>query len=272
MSLADLHVHSTASDGELSPSDVVAKAASIGLSAIALTDHDTMDGLVEAQAAGSLHGVRVVPGIELSTEFGDTEIHILGYFIQPNRGILQSKLEQLREARCQRALEILRRLQNIGLSISWSQVLNHLEGRVVGRPHVARALVEAGYVQSVQEAFECYLERGRPAYVPRYKLSPQDAISLIHQSGGVTVLAHPGLLPDPSYLDTLLNLDWQGIETSHPDHSDEVKLNLRNIARANNLIATGGSDFHGCSRSYHGLGACGVDEKVVDALRSSCRF
>ncbi|HHT71389.1 MAG TPA: PHP domain-containing protein [Firmicutes bacterium] len=271
-SMADLHVHSTASDGKYTPTNIVALAASLGLSTIALTDHDTVDGLREAQAAGSLCGVQIVPGIELSTEHKGTEVHVLGYFIQPQRGALSAKLRQLRAARHRRAVEILRRLQSLGLPLSWDQIRNHLAGDVVGRPHIARALVNVGYVQSVQEAFDRYLKQGRPAYVPRYKLTPLQAIKLVHQSKGAAVLAHPGTLSDPSSLETLLELDWQGIEVFHPDHSDQVTAVLQHIAPKRNLVCTGGSDFHGNNLVGRNLGACTVNNAAVEALRRRCRF
>lgn len=270
--VADLHVHSTASDGELTPSSIVAKAASKGITALALTDHDTVDGLPEAHVAASIHGVTIVPGIELSTQYKNSEVHILGYFIQPDRDEFRLTIEQLRQARHQRAREILRQLNRLGMHLSWDQVLNHLKGGIVGRPHIARALVSAGYVQSVQEAFECYLEQDRPAYVPRYRLSPQEAIQLIHDSNGAAVLAHPGILAKPSYLPELLELNWQGIEVFHPDHTDEITNILQKIAQERNLIPTGGSDFHCDDCHCRNLGARVVNETVVLSLKRRCRF
>lgn len=269
---ADLHVHSTASDGELSPSEVVAKAASLGIATIALTDHDTVDGQQEAQLAGIQYGVQVIAGIELSAEYKQSEVHVLGYFIQPNQGSLKSKLEQLQQSRHKRALEMVQKLQSLGINLNWNQVKKYLQGSVVGRPHIARALVDIGSVRSVQEAFELYLKKGRPAYVPRYKLSPQEAIAMIHHSKGAAVMAHPGQLPDLSYLDELLQLDWQGIEVFHPDHNHETILNLQQIAKKHNLVATGGSDYHGSGRKYHNLGAYKVSKDVVETLKMRCQF
>jgi predicted metal-dependent phosphoesterase TrpH len=270
-SRADLHIHSTASDGKCTPRAIVAKAASIGLSIIALTDHDTIAGLEEAQAAGILHGIEVVPGIELSAQHEEVEVHVLGYFIQPHKKELTDKLEILKRARQKRALTILDRLQRLGLSIDWSQIKKHAAGEVIGRPHIARALVEAGGVPSVKAAFESYLNRGCPAYVPRYRLTPEEAITLIHKCKGAAVLAHPGQLPDLSCLGPLLEFNWQGIEIYHPDHSKEMRVALEGIADSQNLIVTGGSDFHGKDCGNRNLGACTTDITAVEMLRKGCQ-
>lgn len=270
---ADLHIHSTASDGQLTPADIVAKAASLGLTAISLTDHDTIDGLKEAKTAGLSYGIQVIPGIELSAQYLDLDVHILGYFIQYKQGVLRDELKKIRTSRHQRAVAILRRLRLLGMPLSWDQVRSYVTGDVVGRPHIARALVEAGYVPSVQAAFDNYLEHGCPAYVPRYKLTVQQAIDLIHSSKGAAVLAHPGLLPGLRYLGTLLKFNWQGIEVYHPDHTPKKVAILEHIAAKIGLISTGGSDFHGsnCTGSRD-LGSCVVDCIVVEQLKKTCQF
>ncbi|MGI6128705.1 MAG: PHP domain-containing protein [bacterium] len=268
---ADLHIHSTVSDGELSPTEIVARASSLGLSTIALTDHDTVDGIKEAYLAGEKYGIEVIAGVELSTDYQDSEVHILGYFIKPNQSLLCSKLEELRQHRHKRALEMVQKLQFLGLDLNWSQVKQHVQGDVIGRPHIARVMVDLGYVKSVSEAFALYLEKGRPAYVPRTKLSPKEAITLINQSKGVAVMAHPGLFPK-RYLGELLNLGWQGIEVFHPEHDQVTITNLQRVAKEYNLVPTGGSDFHGNSRKDRNLGTYVVSEEIVTELKARCLF
>lgn len=269
---ADLHVHSTASDGTLTPEAVVRAAHDLGLAAVALTDHDTVDGVEQGEEAGRRYGVTVIPGVELSTEMAGNEVHVLGYFISTRAKELRAVLASLRTERLQRARTMVKRLQDLGLSVSWAAVQAQAGGGAVGRPHVARALVAAGYAASVGEAFQRYLERGKPAYIPRAKLTPAQAIALVHQSGGAAVLAHPGLLSSPEALPAVLGLNWQGIEVFYPEHNRQVTEALLALARERGLVATGGSDFHEVKEGRPGLGACTVPQAVVMELKRRRRF
>jgi len=240
----DLHTHSSASDGLLSPEQLVRRAKAIGLSGIALTDHDTISGLAEALAAANECGLKLMPGVEISTEWRDNDVHILGYFVE-NKGPLPSLMEQARSARLRRIQDMVAKLMEIGIDLSFDEVVAIAgdEFEALGRPHIARVLVQKKVVADVPEAFSKYLERGRPAFVPRYKLSPEQAIKAIIGSGGVAVWAHPGELADKLILD-LTQAGLAGIEVYHPLHSDSVMAHLRDLARARSLVITGGSDAH----------------------------
>lgn len=270
--VADLHVHSTASDGVLTPEQVVAAAERQRLKAIALTDHDTLEGLLPAQAAGRALGIEVIDGVELSTEWRGEEVHVLGYFVSPGDGDLARVLARLRRARVERAQEMVKRLARLGLHLRWEEIRAQAGTESVGRPHIARALVQAGYVPTVKAAFELYLNRGCPAYVPRMKLTPAEAIALVQRSGGVAVLAHPGLLSRPEVLEELLPLGWQGVEVFYPQHSELVMAALLAIARDRGLVPTGGSDFHGEGHAGPSLGACTVSSQLVAELKKRRRF
>jgi len=241
----DLHTHSSASDGQDSPRELVRHAKERGLTGIALTDHDTCAGLADAIAAGLALGVAVLPGIELSAEWCDKDVHILGYWINQNNRQLTALTAKLRAERTNRIVETLERLGELGLPLTLSEVRDQSgrDGHSLGRPHVARALCKRGYVASFAAAFDLYLERGRPAYVPRYKLSPREAIRTIIQSGGVAVWAHPGALAD-LLLKPLVKDRLQGVEVYHPDHDVTREHELLALAREHSLVVTGGSDAH----------------------------
>ncbi len=241
--LADLHLHTCASDGQLSPTELIRLAHNGRLEAVAITDHDTTEGILEAQQAA--HGSPVViPGIELSAE-DDGDVHTLGYFIDINNSVFQARLSQFREDRITRGEKIVARLAAMGKQVTWERVLAIADGGSIGRPHIAQAMVEAGYVNSVNEAFGKYLHNGGPAYVSRTRLSPEAAIDLIHAAGGVAVLAHPALVKDyTAMIERLVPGGLDGVEVIHPKNDDTVRANLRALARKHNLIITGGSDFH----------------------------
>ncbi|MBS4031310.1 MAG: PHP domain-containing protein [Clostridiales bacterium] len=243
--VADFHIHTLASDGLLSPRKVVADASAKGLLAIAVTDHDTVAGLPEALASARQLSMELIPGIELSTEFAGKEIHILGYFIDPYNQYLNSLLATLQESRQGRAKKMVDKLTGLGYQIELSAVLRHAGGAAPGRPHVARALVEAGYIQTVRQAFDELIGYQMPGYVERYKLSPQEAIGAIQVAGGVAAWAHPGLTEDDTLLQTFISAGLQGIEVYHPDHDSVQSSHYKGLANAFNLFAVGGSDFHG---------------------------
>lgn len=256
--MLDLHTHSSASDGRNSPRELVRQAKERGLKGIALTDHDTCAGLQEAFAAGLEHDLAVLPGLELSAEWCDKDVHILGYWISQSNRPLVALMAKLRSERATRIANMVARLRELGLPLMLSEVTdqNDGDGHSLGRPHVARALINRGYVDSVDEAFDLYLERGRPAYVPRYKLLPEEAIRAIVVSGGVAVWAHPGPLAS-LLLKPLVKAGLAGLEVYHPDHDPRREQELLAFAQQHHLVATGGSDAH--SGAALGLRSVGLD-------------
>ena len=243
--VADLHVHTQASDGLLSPAAVVELAQAKGLSAVAITDHDTVAGVQEAQSAGRRLGIKVVPGIELSTEYQDQEIHILGYFIDPQSALLLQLLQQLRESRYERIKKMVAILRNLGYRIDIQEVSKKAGNAAPGRPHVARVLVEKGYLKTVTEVFTSLLGRGLPAYVERFKLTPAHAIEAIHNAGGIACWAHPGLADNDELLPLLTAAGLQGLEVYHPDHDSQQEKKYLQLAHNYQLFIAGGPDFHG---------------------------
>lgn len=260
MSFVDLHTHSTASDGSFPPAEVVRLAKDAGLKALALTDHDTTDGLEEAVAAGQELGVEVIPGVEISAQFTDDTMHILGYFIDFRDGKLAERLAVLKQARKERNPKIVAKLNALGVSITMEQVDRLSGGGQVGRPHIARALLESGYVKSMQQAFDIYLKNGGKAYVEKYRFPPGEAMDMIRQAGGIPVLAHPftlGLGSAAALKEVLQDLKAQGlagVEIFYAEHTPEQEALYLKLARELGLLVTGGSDFHGDNKPDTGLG------------------
>ncbi len=243
--MLDLHVHSTASDGTLTPEQIVALALEKRLTALALADHDSVAGLEPALAAAAGTDLVVIPAVEISTDHAHTEVHILGYFVDYHHPDLLAKLSAIREARAGRADAIVARLRDLGLDITYERVLQQANGASVGRPHVAAVLVEEGHVNSPQEAFDRYLGRGKPAYVPRYKLTPQEAIELIRRCRGLPVLAHPGLVRDDELVREIIAWGAEGLEAYHTAHTPAHSARYARLARERGLLITGGTDSHG---------------------------
>lgn len=262
----DLHVHTTASDGVWSPARVVREAARIGLAGVAITDHDTVAGIAAAMAEAARAGIVVVPGVEVGAERDEEEVHILGYFVDPGHAGLRKTLLRLQGSRERRMELMVRRMAGLGMPVALERVRELAAGGALGRPHLARALVEAGYVASVEEAFTRFLERGRPGYVPREHLTPQEAIELIGQAGGVSVVAHPGLLRDDSFITDLVARGLGGIEVYYPEHTRETVEKYEVMAERLGLVATGGSDFHGGPGYLAELGQVTVPAAVVERL------
>lgn len=247
MALADLHMHSTASDGLLRPAEIVAKAWNKQLRTIALTDHDTTSGIEEALEAGRNRGLNVIPGLELSCEDErGTAVHILGYKIDYKQKSLQRLLMAIEDSRVERVKMILQRLNNHGFQADWAELVQTMEGvKSPGRPHIARLMVKRGFTSTVSEAFTKWLNPGCPAYIPRYKLTPCQGIKVIQEASGLAFLAHPGLIPTQDWLELITHCGLDGIEVYHPAHKrDQVKQYL-NLARNSLLLISGGSDFHG---------------------------
>lgn len=269
----DLHMHSTASDGSRAPADVVRAAKRASLAAIALTDHDTVAGLDEARATGDELGVRVINGVELSAVEGDTETHVLGLHLR-DTSVLERGLGELREMRNRRARVIVQRLDELGVHVTYDDVLAQAGTGAVGRPHVARALVADGWATDLRDAFDRYLGAGRPAYVAKDQLSMRDAIAMIHAAGGLAVLAHPGPAGTLERLEALKSLGMDGVEVKHPGHSPSDTARLRTLSEQLELVPSGGSDWHGATDGPRTIGMMQVPAEWLarqEALLASLR-
>ena len=241
--LVDLHMHSTFSDGRYTPTMLVEEAAAKGLAVIALTDHDSWNGVNEAKAAAAALGVRVLTGVELGSQYENDSVHILGYHVDMGCDELHAKMDEPRHGRERRLEKMVAKLHSLGypIEVEACDPLN----RAVGRPHVAKALVAAGYFKTVQEVFDALLRRGGPAYVPQPKLAPEEAVALIHAAGGIAVLAHPSELADASLPERLLRtVPFDGLEVYHPSADKEAQAKWLHLAKELGLMVGGGSDFH----------------------------
>jgi len=269
---ADLHIHTTASDGSLTPAEVVRQARDVGLSAIGIADHDTVDGLAEAADAGERLGVEIVPAVEINTDVRDREAHILGYYIDVESRRLRAQLEILREERLKRGERIVSKLREAGVSVSIERVLEIANGAPVARPHIARAIVEAGAAHSLAAAFGKFLVPGTIAYIERYKFSPIQAIALVHAAGGIACLAHPGKDSLEDLLPQFVKAGLEAVEVYHIDHTHEMSRRYSALARRYDLIQTGGSDSHGPNAVKPvRIGDVTVGYEVVEELRESIR-
>jgi predicted metal-dependent phosphoesterase TrpH len=266
----DLHVHTTSSDGNRTSGQVVALALEAGLSAIAITDHDSVEGVEAALTAASVTPLRVVPGVELSASAGELDAHILGYFVDVADPTLLTMLAGLRATRLARAEAMVDALKAAGYVISIEQVVALAEhGGAVGRSHVARALVESGQVASVDEVFRTLIGRNGRFYVSKPLATPRQAVETIRAAGGVAVLAHPGINGTEVLLDELVACGLRGIEVNHPEHPTEQREHFARVAGERGLIATGGSDYHGPGSVSAVLGAAGAPDGVVEELAAS---
>jgi len=265
----DLHVHTSASDGIMSPSEVVWQAAERGVFLLGITDHDTTEGLAEAGEAAAAAGVVLVPGVELSADSESHDIHILGYFVNPRDGGLQAALAELRRGRNRRNQRIMERLRSVGAPVSPERVQEIAGAGTVGRPHIALALLEAGHVGSQGEAFGRYLARGKPAFVARERLSPAEACATIRSSGGLAVLAHPGKIGSWWVIEEVLASGVDGIEVFHSDHTARDAERLLALAQERSLLVTGGTDSHGPhSERPLAVGDAAVPRSVGEELLS----
>lgn len=249
----DLQTHTTASDGALSPTLVVEAAKLVDLAAIAITDHDTVDGLPEAHAAGTRLGVRIVPGVELSTHFEGDEMHMLGLHMK-DLDVLSTALSGFRVGRVDRSEQMVAILNRAGIPVTMEAVLRHSDGGAVGRPHIARAMVEGGWVGEFREAFDKWLGAGKPAYVPKEQFLVADAIALVHRAGGITVWAHPGELATVARVGRLAAMGLDAVEVLHPSHPPYVQNKILNAVNEHKLLPSGGSDWHGTTDGYRRLG------------------
>lgn len=246
--MIDLHLHTTASDGRLSPAELVARAAGVGLTTIAVTDHDTVFGLADARPHATAANIALVPGIEITSVTAGRDVHVLGYFIDETDAALLQFLQRQRGLRIERVHEIGKRLEALGMPLAVEPLLEAAAARPgasVGRPVIARALVDAGYVTSMQEAFDRFLAVGQAAFVPRLGCAPAEVVAVIHAAGGVASLAHPGLTRQPEIIEPLAAAGLDALEVYHSDHTPEMQAEARSTAERLKLSITGGSDYHG---------------------------
>lgn len=277
MSRLDLHLHTTFSDGSRTPTDVLALASKANVSAVAITDHDTVNGLPEAIQAGRTLGIEVVPGIELSSRWGNTEVHILGYFLDWNNAELHRHLTRFQDARHVRNPRIIEKLNSLGVHLTYDDVKILAGDASIGRPHIARVLIEKGYVTSAKEAFDRYLADGALAHVPRELPEPAEAIAVIRAARGVAVLAHPSWLDRSEGIykisEQLKAAELGGIEVYYSTHRPEQTETYLDVARRLDLLVTGGSDFHGVTKPDIevgiGRGQLKVPEAVLEPLRKA---
>ncbi|HTY12870.1 MAG TPA: PHP domain-containing protein [Candidatus Omnitrophota bacterium] len=266
---ADLHVHSTFSDGTDTPEEIVELAAKIKLKTLALTDHDTVDGIEPAQKKGAELGVEVIPGIEFTCEIPRTEVHILGYFFDHKSPELLPVLSKIQNSRVERIHRIVEKLNKLGVPIKSEDVLAISGKKSPGRPHVARALVKMGAVSGFKEAFDRYLEYKGPAYVSHYKLSPTEAIKLINKAGGMAALAHPAITNRDNIIPGLVADGLRGIEAYYPGYQDKFTEHYVTLARKYGLLTTGGTDYHGRDAGREAtLGDVTVTDELVEKMRN----
>ncbi len=266
--IIDLHSHSLASDGQFSPAEVAERAHAAGCSVWALCDHDTVAGLEAAAAASRRVNVRLVPGIELSAFLERREIHLLGHFVDPVSPALRDFEDFLAARRRERMGRIVERLTALGVHVTAAAIESHSGGKTIGRPHVARAMVESGAVATVKEAFDRYLGEGQPAYVQRHRLEAADAVALVRGAGGTVTIAHPGVSKlEVGEVARLAAAGVAGIEVIHPDQNPSVREKYQRAAHANGLVCTAGSDFHGpdISPDRH-LGMVTMSPEALEAL------
>ena len=260
----DLHAHSDCSDGVDTPEELVSKALAAEVSALAITDHDAVEGVDRARRESarreSAQDLEIVPGVELSARDGDSDVHILGYFFDPGNRSLLSYLETFRSQRLHRAKDIVEKLNDLGVPLELESVIAQAGGgkTSVGRPHIARALVETNQVDSIQDAFTRYLGNHAPAYMPKFFFAVEDAIDVVHEAGGAAVLAHPGSLKRDELIPGFVKSGLDGLEVIHPDHSETARRYYGQLAAKHGLVTTGGSDYHGPRAGRCGLGGMKV--------------
>lgn len=263
----DLHTHTTYSDGFNSPEELVNKAKDAGIEILGISDHDNLAGIDEATEVGKKFGIEIIPGVEISTDLKDKEIHILAYYIESDNQELERYLTFFREERLKRAERIVSKLKSLGLNITIYDVLDKAKNSAVGRPHIAQALLENEQVSSYYDAFNKYIGNGGPAFEKKVHISPQSAFKIISDAGGLSFIAHPGYMPE-TILKELINAGVDGIEVIHPSHSPQQVRFYRGIVNEYFLLESGGSDFHGGKREdEENLGKFYTNAAVVEAMR-----
>jgi 3',5'-nucleoside bisphosphate phosphatase len=264
---ADLHLHTAFSDGTDEPDELIKKAVKTGLSAVAITDHDSVDAVPDAIDAGIIHGIEVIPGIELTAEYEGLEIHVLGYFLDYRNAALREKLSFLEKARIERIHGMVSKLQGLGVKIDAEKIFALSGKGSVGRLHVARVMLSEGIITSIWEAFSKYIGNNGPAYVLGFKFSPQDACKLIRAAGGVPVLAHPYAYRRDDLIPQFIKFGIKGLEVYYPEHTNTMRNKYIRICREHKLLLTGGSDYHGSAKPDVVLGAFKVPYELVGILR-----
>ena len=280
--MVDLHMHSNFSDGSDSPTQLVEKAKQLALTAIALTDHDTIDGIPEFLEAGERLGIHTVPGVEISVDTklpNNGHMHMLGLFIDPKGKKLKETLDYLRTQRNLRAEKIIRKLNELGVNITLEELLEEAGEGSIGRPHVAKILVRKGVVGSIQEAFDIYLAKGKPAYMDKVKLGEEDAIQMIHDAGGFAILAHPHLMNYPTFEEArerimqLREIGLDGFEIYYSTMPEEYTRGLIELAQSEGFVVSGGSDYHGANKDNiemgTGLGNLSVPDEIYWNLKEA---
>lgn len=263
----DLHMHTNYSDGQHTPEELILKVKEAEIDLISITDHDTVDGIAEGIEFGKRNGVEVIPGLEISSDIRDREVHILGYFIDTNNKELADYLKFFRAERIKRAARIAEKLNALGLSIELSDIMDVAKNSAVGRPHIAKAMVKKGLVTNYFEAFSKYIGNGCPAYERKVHVSPRSAFKIISDAGGLSFIAHPGNLPDKIMVE-LIEAGLDGIEVIHPSHLPYQIKHYRGIVNEYFLLESGGSDFHGGDRNdYTNLGKYTIGISKVEAMR-----
>lgn len=269
MKFADLHLHTKYSDGTFTPEELVLHAQKGGLSCIALTDHDTVEGCAGTAAAAAAVKMEFIPGTELTAEHNDTELHVLGYFLDIHNKKLLAEIAKFQAVRQNRIHEMVKRINALGVPLAAESVFAIANCKSPGRPHVARAMVKAGLINSLDEAFERFLKKGRPAWVPKTKVSALEAIDLIHQAGGLAVMAHPGLNRTDEIIPALVDAGLDGIECFHTKHSTVMSERYLSIAEEHDLLVTGGSDCHGFSKGKPLIGTVRLPYEHVERLKAA---
>ena len=266
MKFADLHLHTKFSDGTFTPEELVARAHQLGFAAIALTDHDTIEGCARAAAACAAAGMEFIPGAELTAEHADTEVHIIGYLLDTQNKTLLEKISGFQAQRQNRIYEMCAALNKEGIPLKAEAVFALANCKSPGRPHVARTLVKEKLIGNLDEAFEKYLKKGRPAWIPKTKMSALEAVELIHQAGGLAVMAHPGLNRTDEIIPALVEAGLDGIECFHTKHSTVMSERYLMIAEKHHLLVTGGSDCHGFSKKNPLIGTVKLPYEHVEKL------
>jgi predicted metal-dependent phosphoesterase TrpH len=279
MGYVDLHLHTTASDGVMTPSEVVRYAKAKGLQAIAITDHDTIEGLEEGLSEGRKIGFEVIPGIEISAEHSSGSMHLLGFFIDIHHALLNERLGYLQKARAERNPKIVENLNRLGIEMTYEEVLKASGGGQVGRPHIAQVLFEKGYVRSFQEAFDRFLRKGAQAYVEKFRFSPKESIHFIKEAKGIAVLAHPNTLNMNGYSELenlvlqLVKEGLKGIEVYYPEHNVLDVAKYKTLAERHGLLITGGTDYHGIEKNGldigTGRGEMKLPYSIVEELKAA---
>lgn len=267
----DLHIHTSFSDGSLNPREIVEEAKKNKIAAVGITDHDTMEGVIFTKNIEPC-GVEIVPGIELGTDYEGKEIHLLGYYCDPENPALEKTCEIIKESRYDRIKKMILKLQKMGVDIKFDDVLKQAGGDMLGRPHLALAVCQKGYCKTPAEVFAKYIGNNCQAYVERYRLKLKEAIDIICEAGGIPVLAHPGLYKADKFLPSMIGLGIRGIEVFHPEHSFLDVRRYIKIADKYKLLITGGSDFHGKAvGSSDSIGAVKIDYRYLHKLKMAKR-